>query len=46
MAFMEAASGRRIHHVECMIRGGHACRFRIGEHKPSSADAAPTDACG
>ena len=33
IAFMEAASGRRIHHIECMVRGGHVCRFRIGEAK-------------
>jgi predicted ArsR family transcriptional regulator len=32
IAFMEAASGRRIHHVECMLRGGNVCRFRIGEN--------------
>lgn len=44
IAFMEAASGHRIHHMECMIRGGHACRFRIGEPKAPSADAASTDA--
>lgn len=30
LAFMEAASGRRIHHMECIVRGGHVCRFRIG----------------
>ncbi|WP_266184205.1 helix-turn-helix transcriptional regulator [Dyella humicola] len=30
LAFMEAASGRRIHHMECIVRGGHACRFRVG----------------
>ncbi|KQY50469.1 MarR family transcriptional regulator [Lysobacter sp. Root494] len=41
IAFMEAASGHRIHHMECMIRGGHVCRFRVGEHKPPS-QAAPT----
>ena len=34
IAFMEAASKHRIHHVECMVRGGHVCRFRIGEVKP------------
>ena len=34
LAFMEAATGHRIHHVECMVRGGHVCRFRIGEKKP------------
>lgn len=31
LAFMEAATGRRIHHVECIVRGGQVCRFRIGE---------------
>ena len=30
LAFMEAATGRRIHHMECMVRGGHVCRFRLG----------------
>ena len=39
IAYMEAASGRRIHHVECMIRGGHACRFRIGEPRAPAANA-------
>jgi predicted ArsR family transcriptional regulator len=31
LAYMEAVSGRRIHHMECIIRGGHVCRFRLGE---------------
>ena len=31
VALMEAATGRRIHHMECIVRGGHACRFRVGE---------------
>ena len=31
LAFMEAASGHRIHHMECMVRGGGVCRFRVGE---------------
>lgn len=31
IAFMEAASGRRIQHTECIVRGGHVCRFLIGE---------------
>jgi len=31
LAYMEAASGRRIHHMECIVRGGHVCRFRVGE---------------
>ena len=30
IAYMEAVTGRRIHHMECLVRGGHACRFRIG----------------
>jgi predicted ArsR family transcriptional regulator len=33
LAYMEAASGRRIHHMECIIRGGHVCRFRVGDGK-------------
>jgi predicted ArsR family transcriptional regulator len=35
LAYMEAASGRRIHHMECIVRGGHVCRFRIGEEPPA-----------
>ena len=31
LAFMEAASGHRIHHMECIVRGGGVCRFRVGE---------------
>ena len=30
LAYMEAASGRRIHHMECIVRGGHVCRFKVG----------------
>ena len=30
LAYMEAATGRRVHHMECMIRGGHVCRFKLG----------------
>lgn len=30
LACMEAVTGRRIHHMECMVRGGHVCRFRLG----------------
>jgi predicted ArsR family transcriptional regulator len=29
LSFMEAATGRPIQHLECLVRGGHACRFRI-----------------
>ncbi|GAB3097592.1 helix-turn-helix transcriptional regulator [Lysobacter terrae] len=39
LAFMEAASGHRIHHMECMVRGGHVCRFRIGDAKPQPPQA-------
>ena len=34
VAYMEAASGRRIQHAECIVRGGHACRFVIGHAPP------------
>ena len=30
LAYMEAATGRRIHHMECIVRGGHVCRFKLG----------------
>lgn len=30
LAYLEAVSGRRIHHMECIVRGGNVCRFRIG----------------
>lgn len=29
LAFLRAASGAAIEHTECMVRGGHACRFRL-----------------
>jgi predicted ArsR family transcriptional regulator len=31
LAYLEGVSGRRIHHMECIVRGGHVCRFRIGD---------------
>lgn len=30
VAFMQAATGRKVQHTECMLRGSPACRFRIG----------------
>ena len=30
LAYMEAATGRRVHHMECIVRGGHVCRFKLG----------------
>ena len=36
LAYMEAVTGRHVHHMECIIRGGHACRFKLG---PESAQA-------
>ncbi len=30
LALMEAALGRPVQQLECMLRGGHACRFRVG----------------
>lgn len=42
IAYMEAISGRRIHHLECMVRGGHACRFRAGPPQaPADREPAP-----
>jgi len=37
LAFMEAATGRPIQHLECLLRGGHACRFRLGAREKSEA---------
>lgn len=37
LAFMEAATGRPIQHMECLLRGGHACRFRIGKPRTSES---------
>lgn len=34
LAYMEGVTGRQVHHMECIIRGGHACRFKLG---PESA---------
>ncbi len=39
LAFMESATGRPIQHMECLLRGGHACRFRIGKAR-AKTDAA------
>lgn len=40
LAFMEAASGRPIEHLECLVRGGRACRFRIGSKATGDLDPA------
>jgi predicted ArsR family transcriptional regulator len=37
LAFMEAATGRSVHHLECLVRGGHACRFRLGTRDKSDS---------
>ena len=34
IAYMEGVTGRRIHHMECIVRGGHVCRFRLGTGSP------------
>ena len=31
LALVSAMSGRKVEHVECMVRGGHVCRFKIKE---------------
>ena len=36
IAFLQAATGHKIQHTECMLRGSPACRFRIGAPLPSS----------
>jgi predicted ArsR family transcriptional regulator len=36
LAFMEAATGRPIQHLECLLRGGHACRFRLVPREPEA----------
>jgi predicted ArsR family transcriptional regulator len=43
IAYLEAVSGRRIHHMECIVRGGHACRFRIGEARSGQPRAKAAD---
>ncbi|HJT97825.1 MAG TPA: helix-turn-helix domain-containing protein [Rhodanobacteraceae bacterium] len=37
LAFMEAATGRSVQHLECLVRGGHACRFRLGAAREREA---------
>jgi predicted ArsR family transcriptional regulator len=39
LAYMEAASGRRIHHMECIVRGGQVCRFKVGPESARGAAA-------
>ena len=36
LAYMEAATGRRVHHMECIVRGGQVCRFRAGQGRAAS----------
>ena len=31
LAYMEAVTGKKVEHRECMVRGAHSCRFRIVE---------------
>lgn len=33
LALMEGLTGRRVEHLECMVRGGSRCRFRLAEKK-------------
>lgn len=30
LAYIEGATGKRAHHMECIVRGGHVCRFSFG----------------
>lgn len=43
IAFMEAASGRRIRHAECIVRGGHVCRFVVGPHRDAATETSHAD---
>jgi predicted ArsR family transcriptional regulator len=36
LGFIKSATGRKVEHSECMVRGGHVCRFRLNE-PPGSA---------
>jgi predicted ArsR family transcriptional regulator len=36
LSFMEAATGRPVQHLECLVRGGSACRFRLGARDAKS----------
>ena len=36
LSYMEATTKRRIHHMECIVRGGNVCRFKIGEPRGGS----------
>lgn len=38
LAYMEGVSGKRVHHMECIVRGGHVCRFKLGP-EPARAPA-------
>ena len=35
LAFLEAMTGDKPQHVECMVRGGQTCRFAFSKAKPS-----------
>ena len=38
LGFMESATGRKVEHRECMVRGGKVCRFGFsGPSKPTAA---------
>ena len=34
LAYMEAVTGKKVEHRECMVRGAHSCRFRIATDAP------------
>lgn len=39
LALISALSGRKVRHLECMVRGGQACRFEITEKKLDGSQA-------
>lgn len=39
LAYMEGATGKRVHHMECIVRGGNVCRFKLGPKPARGSDA-------
>src|SRR5690606_32889426 len=39
LAFIRAATGRSVDHTECMLRGGAACRFKLGQALPRGSES-------
>ena len=46
LAFMTAATGRPVQHLECLVRGGRSCRFRLAPPAPPAPAATTGQAAG